>query len=160
MKLDIMFVRYLLRRGDKSVPREVRSVSKRFDKFTRDYAGDASELRAFGAILMVNSEFDGNDSVTGLTGDVLAALENHSDDFSNDSWGTDTAFAVAIHQLGCAEGAFKIMAKATGAREDPTTKFDLFLEALQTAGVTLPTAEQWAELKPKPKKKRGKSKKK
>ncbi|MBI5222147.1 MAG: hypothetical protein HY980_01475 [Candidatus Magasanikbacteria bacterium] len=142
MKINVMFVRYLLKTEDRKDP--PKKVRKPFDKIVGDYEGNDAELRAFGAILVVNSELEETD-VAGLTEGVITALKEHADEFSDNGWATNKAFASAIQKLGCAEQAFRAMVKAVGGN-DPTETFGDLLRELKRLGIKVPTARKWQAL--------------
>lgn len=157
MKLNTMFVRYLLREGyGGGLPREAKRAFKAFGVLMDDYVGGTGELRDLGAILIVNSEPEGDDVAT-LTADVLAVLKNYHNDFVSTSWSINGAFAGAIHKLQCEKQAFRVMAQVAG-KEEPQEKFGGLLTEFKNLGATLPTDEEWTALKPQ--KKEGKGKKK
>ena len=158
MKLDPVFVRYLLRFNDKHPPQEVRRRANKFDQLMGDHDMGNDDIRAFGAILVTSGELEEGD-VPRFIVDVLAELENNVNEFCT-GYGINHAFAGVIKKLNCAEQAFTVMAKVA-SREKTNLKvlFSCLLHELVSLGVSLPTDEQWAKLMPKPKK-GGRSKKK
>lgn len=147
MKLDLVFVRYLLTRGNKKLPQEVRPAAKKLNDVVKCYGGDNSELRTFGALLILNSELEESEADT-LNADLLAALEENPEEFMTaDSWDLIHTSAALIKRFGCAQQVFKIMAK----HEVPTMTFEDLVGELKKLGITLPTNEEWEALKPPPK---------
>ena len=157
MKLDTVFARYLLLYWDSPLPREVSRVSGKYGDLTDDCGAKDGDLRAIGALLVVIGELDEGD-VAKLTEDVLGALEEHHDEFQIGDSFLERAFARAIQKLGCAEQAFRVLAKAASLEDErPAEMFTGLLNELKLLKVAAPTDEEWDQLKPK---KKGRRKKK
>ena len=150
MKLNLNFVKYLFL-TDEVMPKTGKKRKAFRAQFGEaedswdGYAGSADESRAIGAYLIAYSDLEGDEAIE-LTEVVLEALKKHRDEFSASNWGVDRAFAGAIKKLNCAEGAFKAMAETA---DDPVARFKDLLNELAKLGVSMPTEEGWAELKPK-----------